>query len=232
MEEDRFTESVYKELHREKQFTKEQCELFVDALKDGIKKNDMFFKFFMPSNKDVQATRKQLRSIEKQLSILLKAHERLPFLRAVEEMASTNYEAQFGYRTSLAKVSTYIHLYIIWVHCFYGVSSKSGPKNRQALFICYIVKVIYVGSFGELPTLSQGDAIQESGDISEGTLYERICYIMGREYNVEIKWSTCKQARNADSLELLQLNLSSDDPERLNSLMKYAQNLFSQVTGS
>ena len=55
---------------------------------------------------------------------------------------------------------------------------RPGKSNPHAHEICEIIRSIYEMQLGKKPTLNNQSVINQTGDLSAATVYERLCYFV------------------------------------------------------
>lgn len=131
-----------------------------------------------------------------------KADELMRVLDDIKELSSKS-----PYLTDIIDFSLAARLHPIDFHDIYWFADalqgflndkadgfKAGRDSSNDLLICQSICQIYHQSLGLKPACYDQDRIKESGDIEDGTPYERVCLAVSERYAIKLSWSSMKKA--------------------------------------
>lgn len=220
MDTDQWMKTIDRCIGPHKKYSAEQRETLAITLLDGIEKTRILSSCFFATTQDVKFLKKQIHTLRRSLQTLQDSRSRLPIIYGIEGWASTCYEQRFGSPLDIDSLTIYAGWLEFWAEFTQGTASKPGPDNREPLLLCHMICIIYEGSFGEAPTISDGDVL--SGSETAGTPYERVCRAVGELANVKIAWSTCRQAQETyrEGFPAMKMIISTDNLDQMSSIQK------------
>lgn len=196
-------------LGRKKKYTAQQRVLFAHVLLRVVPEAVEYKQIAAPKNDDVKQARKELQKINDLLSSFRERVETAPFLNLVEFSVSTVFQEQW----EIKDIERYLLVFAEHLEDTYATTQTQRGGDLTALAVCQFVCRAYERCLGENPHVYDYDRIGQSGDVSDGTPYERVCSAVEDRFKIPLPWTTRKKATETYHRGLVDFDRAFPDDE-------------------
>lgn len=177
--------------------TSELQEKFVSILFKNLPLAFDVKNYLLPDNDSLLNISRLISRFQKDVEQLANCKERFESYKTLESLVALERKSQNKSNITVEDILDYALSLHNHINGFIAHSSKPNKDNRLALMLCIFVAQIYQGVFKLKPASKTGNYVQQTGDIMDGSPYERICFLLAEFLEVEILWNTTRTALNS-----------------------------------
>src|SRR6218665_597522 len=116
--------------------------------------------------------------------------EMMPFLQDIQAHMAVVFEKTRGPGMNVEFIEKYLQFFSGHIEDTYEYTKSQRRGDVAALAVCQFICRAYEGCLADKPSVYKEDRIGQSGNVRDGTPYERVCSAVEIRFKINLPWAT------------------------------------------